>query len=185
LLDRERQEGNDMRTSATLGALVLVVMAAVSATAGVIDSPLPNLQSGQITRHVFTVPGVMKNNNLETEFVCTSLETTLSVRIGVEIFGAAGGSPLNNVNEGFGDGAQDIGPGGTLTIGTGNTLGIHEDEVITPTALPAGSVKNGSARILATSTKIVCNAFLTDDTSDPPVSMVPLKTIAKRRQNGD
>lgn len=174
-----------MRTSATLGALFLVATAAASVRAGVIDSPLPNLQTGQVTRHVFTVPGVMKNNNLETEFICTSLETLSTIRIGVEIFSAAGGAPLNDVNEGVGDGAQDIGPGGTLSIGTGNTLGIHEDEVISITALPAGSVKNGSARIVATSTKIACNAFLTDDTSDPPVSMMPLKVIAKRRQNGD
>jgi len=149
--------------------------------AGVVDSPIPNLKTGSTARHVFTVPGVMKNNNLETEFICTNLDS-VSVRVGIEIFGALGGPPLNDVSEGTGDGAMDIAAGATASIGTGNTPAIHEDEIIT---LGAGTVKNGSARILATSTRITCSVFLTDDLNDPPASMVSLKVILKKKQTGE
>ncbi len=165
------------------GAAVLA--SATLASAGVIDSPLPNLGSSVATRHVYTVTGVMKNNNLETDFICTSLEPFNTIRVGVEVFTATGGNPMNDVSSGVGDGAQDVLPGTTVTIGTGNTLGIHEDEVISAAALPAGSLKNGSARILATSSKIICNAIVADDLSDPPTSMVPLKVFAKKKQSGD
>jgi hypothetical protein len=159
-----------------------MMMAGRPVAAGVADSPLPNLKTGSTTRHVFTVPGVMKNNNLETEFICTSLESSATIRVGVEVFSAIGGSPLNNVNDGVGDGSMDIGPGATASIGTGNTPAIHEDVVIT---LGAGTVKNGSARILATSSRITCSAFVTDDLNDPPASMVDLKVIVKKKQKGE
>lgn len=159
----------------------LLALFGAAADAGVIDTALPNLQTGSVTRHVFTVPGVIKNNNLETEFICTSLDTS-PARIGVEIFAATGGAPLNNVNEGVGDGAVDLPVGGTVSIGTGNTAAVHEDEVIT---LGAGTVKNGSARIVSTSTRITCLSFVTDDLNDPPTGMVALKVIQKKKQAGD
>jgi hypothetical protein len=127
------------------------------AAAGVADTALPVLDPGLPTYHVFTVPGVIKNNNLETEFLCTSLSTA-AVRVGVEVFDAAG-TLLNNVASGVGDGAEDVSPGGTVTIATGNTTAIHEDEVI---GLSSGSVKNGSARVVATSRLLTCTVLVVD-----------------------
>ncbi len=161
----------------------LFITGTTAAEAGVVDSPLPNLQTGAVTRHVFTVPGVVKNNHLETEFICTSLETTTSVRVGVEVFAAGGGAPLNNVAEGVGDGAADVLPGATVTVGTGNTVGIHEDNVIS--GLGAGTVKNGSARVVSTSSRITCTVFVADELGDPPASMVGLKVIVKKKQSGE
>jgi hypothetical protein len=44
------------------------------------------------------------------------------------------------------------------------------------------AVGKGSARILATSKKIVCTAFLADPSGTPPVSMGSLTIIAKTKQ---
>ncbi len=167
------------------------------AVGGVIDSPLPILTvGGTPARHVFTVPGVIKNNNVETEFACTSLERTASFRFAVEVFGAEGGPPLNDVTPPALNGADTLLPGATRTIGTGSTAGIHEDNVIT---LPAASLRNGSARIVSESTKITCTAFIVDKlnatigfnpgppaTPGPvPASMATLKVIKAKRQAGD
>jgi hypothetical protein len=148
-------------------------------SAGVVDSPLPSL-GGLSTRHVFTIPGVIKYKNIETVFECTSLETSATITVGVEVFGAAGGSPKNDVTV-FGNAA--VAPGATVTITTGSLAGIHEDAVISN--LLVGDLRNGSARIISTSSRITCTALLADDTLDPPTSMVGLHVIAKKKQGGD
>ena len=175
-----------MRNGVWVAALVaagVVLGWNVPAGAGVVDSPLPQIDPDASTMHVFTVPGVVKNNNLETEFVCTSMSSVWA-RVAVEVFPASSMStpiaPGNNVAVGVGDGAVDVPPGGTVTIGTGNTTGIHEDEVIV--GLAAGSVKNGSARILSTSKLLTCTAFVADDISDPPAAMLSLPVIVKKQR---
>ncbi|GIW40280.1 MAG: hypothetical protein KatS3mg076_0857 [Candidatus Binatia bacterium] len=166
----------------TLGVLIFFGALAVPSWGGVMDSPLPELVPGSSTQHVYTVPGVVKNNNLETVFICTNLERTKTVRVAVEVFPIGGGPPLNDVSTGVGDGAEDVPVGATVTIATGSTAGLHETEVIG--SLGPASVKNGSARILSTSKRIACEAFAVDQLGDPPVVMVPLKMIS-RRQKGD
>lgn len=162
---------------------VLLMLTAVwPAAGGVIDTPLPVLQTGAATQHVYTVPGVIKNNLLETIFMCTSLDTAGDIVVGVEVFGALGGLPLNPVGTPDLDGAETISPGETATIATGGTQGFHEDEII-DSLLPA-SVRNGSARILSTSKRITCSAFVVDELNDPPTTMGALKLISKK-QRGD
>lgn len=161
-----------------VSAAAAATFAVSFAHAGPIDSPVP-LLSGNSATALFIIPGITKNNSIESEVICTNLDS-VSGLVGVEIFDSTGGSPLNNVASG--DGEQGVAQGGTVTIGTGNTVGFHEDEVIA--ALPL-NVKGGSARVVSTVRKLACTAFLLDDTSDPPVSMVPLKVFAKKRQNGD
>jgi len=156
---------------------------ASAAWAGVVDSPLPVLQPGASTQHVFTVPGVIKNNNLETVFICTSLDTVGTASIGVEVFAAAGGPPLNDVSTPNLDGAESVGPGETATIATGSTVALHEDEIID--VLVPASVKNGSARIVSTSKKITCSAFVVDELNDPPNVLGALSVISKKKQKGD
>ena len=43
-------------------------------------------------------------------------------------------------------------------------------------------MSKGSARILATSKKLACTAFLADDGNAPPTSMAQLTIIAKTKQ---
>lgn len=157
-------------------------LAATPALAGVADSPLPVLAVGSATQHVYSVPGVIKNNNVETVFVCTSFDSAVAT-VGVEVFAAGGGSPLNDVSPALGDGTETVSPGGTATITTGATAAFHEDEIID--ALLPASVRNGSARILSTSKKIGCTAFITDEINDPPSGMAPLRIIYRTKQRGD
>jgi hypothetical protein len=156
--------------------------AASPALGGVVDSPLPVLQSGRPTLLLYTVPGVIKNNNLETVFICTSFDSS-PMAIGVEVFAATGGPPLNVVGMPTLDGAETVGPGETATIATGATLGFHEDEII-DSLLPA-SVRNGSARIVATGKKLGCTAFIADELNDPPAALTSLNVIYKTKQRGD
>jgi hypothetical protein len=125
---------------------------------------------------------VIKNNNIETVFICTSFDSSVAT-VAVEVFAAAGGPPLNDVSPALGDGTETISPGGTATIATGNTFAFHEDEVID--ALAAASLRNGSARIISTSKKIGCTAFLTDEINDPPSGMASLKLIYRTKQRGE
>ena len=162
------------------------VAAAFSVTpvhAGVIDSPAPTL-SGQTSYVLYVIPGVTRNNNLETEVICTNLDTVTG-RVGVELFASgqplepSAATPLNDVSTG--NGAQDVPVGGTVTIGTSNTLGFHEDEVITGLT----NVKGGVGRVVSTVRRLACTALLVDKLTDPPTSMVSLKVLAKKRQVGD
>ena len=146
--------------------------------AGVIDSPLPTIDAGQDTLRMFIVPGVIKNNNIETVFICTSLANE-PVTVAVEVFASTSGPPVNDVTAL--NGVQALSPGETRTITTGATAAFHEDQIMT---LPAASLRNGSARILSTSKSISCIAFLTDQLSDPPISMNRLPMISKK-QRGD
>jgi len=172
-------------------ALVLASLTPVFA--GIVDSPVPDMDPSHPERTIYLVPGVIKNNNFETEFNCTNLDSKV-VRIGVEIFDELGNGPLNDISSGVADGAQDVPVGGAVTIGTGNTPAIHESEVISFTNLsPPINVRNGSARIISTSKRVICHAFVVDQFSDPdPLppaqpqapAMLPLRIIS-RKQRGD
>ncbi len=205
------------------GKLAVVVIAwalefawVSSSLAGVADSPLPTLTpGGPPAQFLFSVPGVMRLGNLETEFTCTSLSTG-SVTFAVELFGSTGGMPsmpLNDVTTG--NGRATLAPGATLTIATGGTAGLHEDSTIS--GLPG--IKNGSARIVSESKAIECTAYVADKFGTPrccsfctnpgqlctpdvnraaancggaadscrttPDSMLELKLISKTKQRGE
>jgi len=76
-------------------ALVFSLACAVPAFAGIADSPLPVLQPGATTYHLYSVLGVASNAYAATVFTCTSTDTAPQ-QVGVEIFGAAGGDPSND-----------------------------------------------------------------------------------------
>lgn len=167
-----------------LRSATLLSLASTAANAGVVDSPTPTLSvGGSPSRHVYTIPGVIKNNNLETVVVCTSLETANSFRFAVEVFPATGGSPLNSAGVPTLNGADTLAPGETRTVGTDNTVAMHEDAVIG--GLPAASLRNGSARVVSESTRIACSAWVVDELNDPPASALALKVIKARKQSGD
>jgi len=149
-----------------------------SSVANLITDSAPTL-GGQSARVIYYVNGVTKNNGMETEFVCTSLDKSGTFRIGVEIYDETGAGPTNNVSAG--DGEEQVAAGGTVTIGTGNTVGFHEDESIV--GVPA-NLRGGSARIVSTSRRLLCQAFMVEDLASPPAAFMPLKVIG-RKQNGD
>ena len=55
---------------------------ATQAVAGIADTPLPVLEAGKTTLHLYSVPGVMGSSCFGTYFFCTSVDTT-TMRVGV------------------------------------------------------------------------------------------------------
>jgi hypothetical protein len=156
---------------ANMFALALVRAAsAVTIT----DKTLPVLVAGEKTYHVYSVPYVVGFNGLTTVFSCTSMEPTATIQVGVQTFGATGGDSNDPVGT-----SLSLFPGGTRTLATGTALGFSVDSVI------GGGGSKGSARILATSKKIACTAFVADASNVPPTSAWQLTIVKQTKQKGD
>ena len=102
------------------------------------------------------------------------------MHIGVEFFDKAG-TPINSIAATNGE-LKDIGVGATVTIGSGSTSVFTEDAILLglPVFPPIPSLKNGSARVVATSKNISCTAMIVDDVhtiEDPLFSTEPPPTI--------
>lgn len=151
-----------------LTLLAAAALVRAPALAGVVDSPLPP----PFTQHVFTVPGVVNPGGLDAYFVCTNLDG-VAVTVGVEIFGPPGGGPMNDAAAT----SLNVAVGATVMFGTGAAFGLVIDS-----NLGSGSFSKGSARILSTSKKIACSAFVADPGNAPPTSMVQLTIIKGTKQ---
>jgi hypothetical protein len=129
---------------------------------------------GQPSFHLYSVPGVI-DGVVQTLFACTNT-TSANIRVGVELFGAAGGAAANDPSAS----SLDILPGATMIFGTGPTVWIGIDSNV------GGAIGRGSARILATARSgIICSAFLADPTTAPPTSMASLSVVKQNTQQGD
>ncbi len=124
--------------------------------AGPSNTPLPTFSDASSALHVYTAVGVIKNNNLETFFICTNLDT-VAVHIGVEVFDKEG-VLANSVNAGNGA-ILNVAAGATRTITTSGTVLLADDHQIA--LLP--QLRNGSGRVVATSKTISCSALLVDE----------------------
>ncbi len=143
--------------------------------AGVIDTPLPTFSDGKASVRVYNAVGVIKANNLQTDFICTNLDS-ITVDVGVELFDETGA--LRNSIAADNGSFVNVTPGVTVTVGTGNTVEFHEDKTITfnTSGNGANELKNGSARVVGTSKNIACTAIIADKLHtivDPTVSSVP------------
>src|SRR5437762_6366603 len=94
-------------------ALGVVITRTVPAFAGIADTPLPVLQAGATTYHLYSVPGVMSTGGLGTYFSCTSTDTT-TMQAGVEVFSSCGGAPVNDAVAT----SLSVAPGATVIFGT-------------------------------------------------------------------
>src|SRR5439155_12038286 len=129
---------------------------------------------GTTTLHLYSVPGVIAGGGgLETFFGCTSTDTA-PMQVGVELFCSAGGAPCNDAVAT----SLSVAPGATVIFGTGGAAGISINSNL------GGGFSKGSARILATSKKLACTAFVADAGNAPPTSMVHLDMISKLKQKG-
>ena len=154
-----------------LFSLAFSLACATSATAGIADSPLPVLLAGKPTLHLYSVPSVMASTGLDTFFGCTSTDPA-TIQVGVELFFSGGGAPANDAVAT----SLSVAPGATVIFGTSAAVGISISSNL------GGLFSKGSARILATSKKLACTAFLADRGNDPPTSMAQLTIIAKLKQ---
>ncbi len=136
------------------------------AAAGVADSPLPQFSDGKQSVAVLTVPGVVSRQRLQTDFLCTSVDSS-PIDIGVELFDPTG-TRLNDVHAGNGA-ALNVGTGQTVTFGTAATLAYLENVIIAHAYMA-----QGSGRVVATSTQVHCNVIVLDDAVTPPVTISTL-----------
>lgn len=161
----------------TLAAVLMMAILCIPslAHAGVIDTPLPTFSDGKPSVRVYNAVGVIKGNNLQTDFICTNIDS-VTVDVGVELFDETGALrnsiPANNGS------FVNVTPGVTVTVGTGATVEFHEDKVITfnTSGNGADELINGSARVVGTSKNIACTAIIADKLHtivDPAVSSVP------------
>ena len=158
-----------------LGRLLVLILslAPTAALPGIADSPLPILSGGATTFHLYSVPGVIAGaGGLGTYFSCTSTDTA-TMQVGVELFFSAGGAPANDAVAT----SLSVSPGATVMFGTSAAAGLSINS-----SLGGGFMSKGSGRILATSKKLACTAFLADVGNAPPTSMAQLTIIAKLKQ---
>jgi len=183
--------------SGVVAGLVMVASALPAAAAGKgpLNTPLDAFTDGTPGRYLWTVPGVIKKNGFVTEFMCTNLDAPGTVaNIGVEVFDNTG-TQLNNIGVpppagGCNGAILNVSAGSTVTISNGATLQLHEDCII-----GIGAFDNGSARIVSTSSKIVCNALVADSqnvvvnssgtTTGVSPAVSSLKVIKRSKQLGD
>jgi hypothetical protein len=147
-----------MRLLTAILGLAAALGLVVPAGAGITDTPLPTFSNGHAAQAVALVPGVIKSDAIETDVICTNLAPA-AVDVGFEVFDVAG-VRANRVSTGNGA-MLAVAPGRTVTIGTGGTAVLHEDTTITLEA-PVTQIANGSARVVATDTRLACNAFTVD-----------------------
>ena len=154
---------------------ITLALAVATAVQAQIDSPPPALQ-GQASFHLWSVPGVMGIGVLETFFPCTNT-TGAPIRVGIEVFGPAGGAAANDPSAT----SLNVAAGATVLFGGGAAAGLSVDGT-----LGFGIISKGSARILATAKKgIICSAFLADPGNAPPTSMTTLTVVKTTKQKGD
>jgi hypothetical protein len=151
----------------TITLSVTVLSLPSSATAGLNDPPPASLPV-----HVYSVPGAMKSDKLDTVVACTDVDS-VSVGLNVQYY------------DRFGVLLNPTGP--TFSIQPGESL--HFATALLP-SIPLDVQWNtgtfvGSARVVATSKKLLCTAFILDNTSNPPISMMQLPVIRKVLQKGD
>ncbi len=163
-----------------LSAAAAVILAVHLSTApivhaGIADTPLPVLVTGKTTLLLYSVPGVIRGaSDLVTVFICTSTDTA-SQQVGVEIFPRGGGGPCNDAAAT----SLSIAPGGTAVFSTGSI----SNELLGnqgPDSVVLGCL--GSGRILSTSKKLECTAFVGDGVNNPPSTSWQLTVIAKLKQ---
>src|SRR5437867_4261575 len=159
------------RSTLMLIAAALALTLTRTASAGIADSPLPVLSAGATTLHLYSTPGIIRSGSLGSFFSCTSTDTA-TMQVGVEVFGPGGGAPFNDAAAT----SLSVAPGETVMFGS-NAAGIQID-----TDLGVPIISKGSARILATSKKLACTAFVADRGNDPAQTSWQLTIISKLKQ---
>ena len=130
-----------MKSALYTVALAVLLTRTVPCVAGVADSPLPVLEAGKTTLHLYSVAYPSAESCVRAFFTCTSTDTS-PMRVGVELFGPGGGGAANDAVTT----SLTVAPGATVTFGTSSAVwfGINSN---------LGGFGTRSARILATSKK--------------------------------
>ena len=148
-------------------AFALTALMPAIAGAGITDPPpaaMPN--------RVFTTTGAIKTDKLDTVIACTDVDSA-PVTLKAQFYDQDG-TLLNGAGPNF-----SIMPGGSIHFATGNLVGI-------PLSVSFNvSEFYGSARLVATSKKLICTGYVVDNASDPPAVMRTLPMVRGLAQKGD
>lgn len=153
--------------------LCLGFAAPLPASAGLGDSALPKFADGSPSLLVLETTGIVKRGRLQTLFVCTSAAAE-PIHLGVEVFDS-NGVLLNDVGAGVGA-VTAVAPGATVTIGTSTTASFLESTII-----PLAPLSQGSARVVASATEVVCNVLVVDDAVTPPTTLATVAAALRPR----
>ena len=172
-----------LKMATTLTCALLLgagLMHVAPAQAGPTDTPLPTFSDGKPALSVYIAGGIIKNNNFETDFVCTNIDT-VAVDIGLEVFDETGA--LRNAIAAGSGAFLNVAPGKTVTVGTSGTAALHEDATVTFNLAGNGTpnLRNGSGRVVGTSKNLLCAAVVLDKLhtiQDPAVSSLPPPPLA-------
>jgi len=143
--------------------------------------PVPLINGTERAQHVFSISGLVSDASVGTAIFCTSLEKTKDMRIAVEIFDGFSGVAVNNITAGAGVPGV-LSPGETVTIevsSNGLIASTNADSNI------AATFPSGSARVVATSPKLMCAAILIDKVNALPIFAGALPVVAKTKQKGE
>src|SRR5215470_19012987 len=134
-----------MRAGAEALGVAAAVLAVVAgrAAGGVHDTALPTFSDGKAAQLVAVLPTAIKDNNVETAVICTNLATG-AVDIGLEVFDETGA--LRNAVSTADGAILAVGPGRTVTFGTGPIAVLQVDVVVTLNGAGSGTnnLRNGS-----------------------------------------
>lgn len=141
-------------------------------SSGMVGSPLPMFSDGQAAELVGLVPSAVKNNDVETVVVCSNLDA-VAVNIGLEVFDKTGA--IGNSIVGDNGALLNVAVGATVTIATSATAVFATDAILAMEP----NLRNGSARIVATSRHVRCIAMLVDELHSivAPVVGTPPPTV--------
>ena len=165
------------RAMALLIGTALLAPAPLEAVS-VSDKPLPVLFGAtKKAKLLYTATGILDSTDFATSFQCTSTERTggPTITVGVQLFDE------NGVVESQVDQADDIAvipPGNTRTISTRATP-TFSGEV----SLDSPGLQQASARIRATSKKLICTAYLVEQ-SGPSISITTVPLFRALKQKG-
>jgi len=166
----------------TFAALLCSLAAAGTAWAQKsVGDPVPLLNGTDKAQVLYSVPYVRSNANVATCVSCTSTEkgvVSLTDLVAFEVY--EDGNPVNDLT--VGEGVADVVFGGD----TGNicTKTPASMDFVFGMGLNAETVLLGAGRVVATTKKLICTAFLVSVAGDPPSFMTILPMYKGTKQKG-
>ena len=153
----------------TVAFVAVLTLAAVPAVAGIIDTPVP--QGFKLVYSVPAISGTMVPPNGRPVFTCTNTHKS-EITVGVEVFTSLGGPPAGNPEAA----RLTVPVGATVSWGMGAPFSFAINKEL---GVAFGNGK-GSARIVATSSNVMCTAYLVDYDDGMPV--LNLTIVGKTKQ---
>ena len=164
-----------------LAALFANLAAAGTGWAQSVSDPVPLLNGTEKAKVLYSIPYVYSDSNIAMCAACTSTEKSnagTSDWVAVEVFEE--GTVQNDLTAGEGVTALNSG-GYTQAICTRDPLSVGPATLM---GTEAEAVIRGAGRIVGTTNKLICTAFLVSVAGNPPTFMTILPLYKGTKQKG-